>query len=146
MSRPRLVGPGVLSFLAACVILPIAAAALRGGHEPRCEIDGVALAEAPVVRVIEDSGVERDFCCVRCASRWVDTTRTKPDQVLVTDAVASAMIDARYAWFVRSSVVAQAATQDHVHAFATEAAAREHAKNYRGRVLTGDARPFGAAH
>jgi len=95
-----------------------------------------------VVRV-EEGGVERSFCCVGCAERWLATTGAGPVRVVVTDSSTGAAVDAGCAWFVRSTVLAQPATGDRVHAFARKEDALRHAEAYRGSLLSGKESPFG---
>lgn len=128
--------------LAATAALPFAARALRGPPGPRCASDGVPLAGAPVVRVTGEGGAESAFCCVGCAEAWLRATPGAPARVTVTDAATGAEVDAGSAWFVRSSVVAQPATGDRIHAFAKKEDAIQHAESYRGTVLSGKESPF----
>ena len=132
-----------LAFLGAVVLLgavPFVGHALRTPQGPRCAGDGVALAGSPVVKFVSGDGSETSCCCVSCAEAWpiADPRRS----VLVTDEATGQMVDAKNAWFVRSLVVAQPATQDRVHAFATKEEADRHTAAYRGRILTGKQRPF----
>jgi hypothetical protein len=133
-----------LGFLAALVLLgalPFVGRALGTPPGSRCARDGVALAGSPVVTFVERDGSEISFCCVSCAEAWHPVG--PGGAVRVTDEASGRVIDARNAWFVRSLVVAQPATRDRVHAFATRAEAERHARAYRGRILSGKQRPFG---
>ena len=134
---------GLLAVIVVSATLPLAGKAFRGERPDRCHTDGVTLVEAPRVRVVMADGAPLAFCCVRCAQEWLEATGGAPSRVLVTDAISGELVDAAEAFFVRSRVYAQPATGDRVHAFADRAAAEKHADAYRGRVLDGDARPFG---
>jgi hypothetical protein len=141
--RPFALGPFLLG-LALVAALPLAGRALRGPQAPRCATDGVPLTQgAPVVRMAFEKPPEREFCCVRCAEAWLAATGTKALRVRVTDSVSGAGIEGERAWFVRSTVVAQPATGDRVHAFVDEQDARRHVEVYRGLLLDGPARPLG---
>jgi len=132
-----------LGFLGALILLgavPFVGHALRTPPGPRCAGDGVALAGSPVVKFVSGDGSETSFCCVSCAEAW--PIADPRGRVLVTDEATGQMVRARDAWFVRSLVVAQPATRDRVHTFATKADADRHTAAYRGRILTGKQRPF----
>ncbi len=132
----------LLAVVAVSALLPVAGTLLRGARGDRCQTDGVTLVEAPRVRLVTADGTPHVFCCVRCAEEWLDATGDKAERILVTDAVSGALVNAGQAFFVQSRILAQPATGDRVHAFADRAAAEQHADAYRGRVLTGEARPF----
>jgi hypothetical protein len=145
-SFPRPGRAALLIGVLAVAALPWLARALGGPALPRCVSDGVPLAaDAPRVRLEWADGTTRDFCCVSCAEGWALTARSAPADVRVTDEPSGRLIEARKAYFVASHVVAQPATRDSVHSFADEAEARRHADAYRGSLLTGSDRPFGAA-
>ena len=133
----RLLFPGALALAAA---LPLLGQALGGRTAAGCAADGVALAGSPVVKLVGEDGAEVSFCCVGCAKGWPSSP--SPRRILVTDELTGRMFDARDAWFVRSMVVAQPATEDRVHAFASEEEARRHLRAYRGVFLTGPLHPF----
>ena len=134
----------LVAVIAVSAVLPLAGAVLRGPRAERCQTDGVSLLEAPRVHVVRADGESHDFCCVRCATQWLDAIADVPQEIFVTDAISGDLVDAATATFVRSRIYAQPATGDRVHAFATRAAAEQHADAYRGRVLDGESRPFGA--
>ena len=134
----RLLFPGALALAAA---LPLLGHAIGGRTGAGCAADGVALAGSPVVKLVSEDGDDISFCCVGCAEAWPASPSSR--QILVTDELTGRMIDARDAWFVRSLVVAQPATEDRVHAFASEEEARRHLGAYRGVLLTGRLHPFG---
>ncbi len=133
----------VLVFVGALILigaLPFVGHALRTPPGPRCAGDGVTLVDAPVVTFVDTDGSETFFCCVGCARLW--PRAHPPQRVLVTDGTAGRRLNAREAWFVRSQVVAQPATGDRIHAFASKDAATGHAAAYRGLVLSGEQKPF----
>lgn len=139
--RARRAGLFVLALLVVA-LLPLLGRALRSGGAERCAFDGVRVPAATRVRVLEGGGGERPFCCVDCARRWIARTEARPRAVLATDEDSGREVDAADAWFVESPVPALAVTGCYVHVFATEAAARRHAADFRGRVLEGAERPF----
>jgi hypothetical protein len=96
-----------------------------------------------VVRLSGEDGTVRAFCCVGCAESWIRGTGSPPSRVTVTDGATGATVDAAGATFVRSTVPAQPATGDRVHAFREIGDAIRHAEAYRGRLLSGKERPFG---
>jgi hypothetical protein len=131
--------------LAAVCALPFALKPLRGDGAVHCALDGVVVNPRYAVRVLDEpTGVSRRFCCPSCAETWIARDPAVRRRAFVTDETTGDEIDARDAWFVRSRVVAVQATDSRVHSFATEAAARRHADEFRGTALEGDERPFRA--
>ncbi len=128
--------------LVAVCSLPLVGSALRGDPPPRCAADGVVLASDPRVRVELDAGATHGFCCVSCAERFLDARGAAAERVLVIDEETGAPVVADRAFFVRSRVVTEPATGDRIHVFASQRDAERHAETYRGRLLTGDERPF----
>lgn len=122
--------------------LPLAGKWLRSGQGPRCALDGVPVQPLYRVRVVDGRGAEHVFCCIDCARRWLEQEPPGRHTVWVVDETSGEEIDADSAWFVRSHVVTTPATRNRVHAFRSRADATRHAKAARGRLLTGDDRPF----
>ena len=136
----------VVAGLAAAAALPLAAKAMRGASGERCALNGVLLDPHYAVRVADSGGgASRRFCCVGCAAAWLAREPRTSRTVSVVDEESGREIDARTAWFVRSRVVAVAATESRIHTFATEAAARRHAEDFSGTVLSGDDLPLRTA-
>lgn len=132
--------------LAALAALPLAAKAIRGPSADRCALNGVEIDPLHAVRVTDAVGdASRRFCCVGCAEAWLAREPRAARTVLVVDEETGREIDARTAWFVRSRVVAVAATESRIHVFATESAARRHAEDFSGTVLSGDDLPLRSA-
>lgn len=139
MTRNRLVV--VFVALALAVGLPLAGRWIRHGGPPRCAYDGQRTEALYRVRVIDYSGKSHDFCCIRCATRWLART---PDaaEVRVVDEASGEEIDAHTAYFVESAIVTNRVTGSHVHAFRERHAAEEHARAYGGLLLHGAERPL----
>jgi hypothetical protein len=131
-----------LGGLLVVVGLPLAGKWARRGAGPRCELDGLAIESPYQVRVVDRAGASHPFCCVRCAARWLARQEDSPRAVYVTDEAGGAEVDSRSAFYVRSAVVTNPVTGNRVHAFRDRADAEEHARAYRGEVLTGAERPF----
>jgi hypothetical protein len=127
--------------LLAIALVPITARLLRGVPPKRCAADGVVIEGAPAVRIERGEEDDLAFCCVRCAESAITATRDDR-RIRVLDKTTGETIDAAAAWFVRSRVVAQPATGDRVHVFATREAAERHAEVWRGRLLLDAERPF----
>lgn len=126
--------------LALVAALPFAARALRDDAE-RCALDGVSIDAQHAVRVIDGAAPQR-FCCITCAQGWISRAPAASRGVMVVAEDTGVEIPAKDAWFVRSPVVAVAATDCRIHAFSSEAAAREHLAAFRGTLLSGGDRPF----
>ncbi len=144
MKRLRLILLAVLVWASVSVGPPLIAHGLRDRPGPGCASDGVLLEGAPQVRIVDAHGADHTFCSISCAVRWLRVCGEPAASVQVTDESSGDMIDAAAAFFVRSTVVAQPATGDRVHAFRSEADARRHAEVHGGRLLTGKGRPFPA--
>ncbi len=126
-------------------VLPFVLRPLRVDGTDRCALNGVAIDPRYAVRVLDEAtGVSQRFCCPSCAETWAALDPSKPRRAFVVDEDTGAEIDAWDAWFVRSRVVAVPATDSRVHSFATEAAARRHAEEFRGTALEGPERPLRA--
>ena len=126
------------------------AAALPGiGHlarrvpAGRCALDGVAIEPLYRVRVVDGAGGSHIFCGIRCARRWIDRQGERPRTVYVTDEAGGAEVDAGSAFFVQSGVLTNPITGNHIHVFRDRERAEEHARSFRGVLLTGANRPFG---
>jgi hypothetical protein len=142
MSSPIGAAAAFVLGLAALGALPAAGRALRSKAPERCALDGVAIAAARRVRVVDASAAAHEFCCVDCASAWIAASNARPRDVFVTDETTGAELRAADATFVRSSVIACPETGCAIHVFADAAAGRRNAESFRGIVLTGDERPF----
>lgn len=113
----------------------------RRGGPSRCALDGIAIDPVYRVRIVEGNGRERVFCCVRCAQLWLAHADSS-SRFFVTDESRGEEIPADEAWFVRSSVITQNSTRNRIHCFKYRADAERHAAAARGRVLSGNERPF----
>jgi hypothetical protein len=111
--------------------------------DARCELDGLKIEPLYRVRVVDGAGVSHVFCGVRCARRWIDRQGDRPRAVYVTDEASGEEIEAAAAHFVQSGVSTNPITGNHVHAFRDRQRAEEHARAFRGLLLTGADRPFG---
>ena len=134
----------MLAVLAALLLgigLPLVGHWLRQGGSPRCAYDGQRVEPLYRVRVIDHAGGVNDFCCIRCATRWLERGQDA-DEVRVVDEASGTEINARSAYFVESAIVTNRVTGNHVHSFRDRAAAEEHAKSYGGLLLQGAERPL----
>lgn len=121
--------------------LPVIGHVARRGGPDRCAFDGETIELSYRVRIAEASG-SRLFCCVGCASRWLDRSGTRPECVYVTDEIGGEELPADEATFVRSMVYTRHSTGDRIHAFRRPEDAARHVREARGRVLSGAARPL----
>jgi hypothetical protein len=123
-------------------ILPLLGNWLRDDGRAGCALDGMAIDQSRHVRLLDSTGTEHVFCSLRCAELWLRATNEKPEKILVTDEATGREIEASSAYFVRSDVMAHSPSNDHRHAFLRRENAEAHADTFRGRLLTGDDRPF----
>jgi NosL len=114
----------------------------RRGRGVGCALDGVRIDPPFRVRVVDEQGGSEEFCCIRCAERWLGSRRGPPQAVYVTDEAEGQEVDARDAWYVRSAVVTTPTSGNRTHAFRDRADAERHAASARGTLLTGPDRPF----
>lgn len=126
--------------------LPCLGAWLRRQHTPQCALDGVRLDPAYVVEIAEQSGIHRRFCCILCAESWLAKNASPNAKVEVTDEVSAKTIPADDAYFAPSSVMTNSATLNRIHAFADRDDAEAHARQFGGRLLEGNERPFARDH
>jgi hypothetical protein len=131
-----------VAVVAVVVGLPLAGYIIRRHGEPGCALDGAKINQDYRVEVVASDGRTHAFCCLRCAEIWLGRQSTPPRTVLVTDEASGNLIDARDAFYVRSSVVTTPATANRVHAFLSRADAEKHADKHGGTVLSGSEKPF----
>ena len=143
MSRPALRFALFLGGLLALAALPALGRWVRTSTGEVCALDGMAVPASTRVRAVEPTGVERLFCCVDCADRWLARSDVVPGDLFVTDEATGEEIPAARAWFVESRVPSHVAGGSRIHVFADVAAARRHAGDFGGRFLEGDRRPLG---
>ncbi len=133
--------------LAIATALPILGNLARDDARRRCALDGQTIDSLYAVRVMADTNREYPFCCLTCAELWIDRARATPRKIVVVDEASGTPIDASAAYYVDgSSVKSNAPTGDRRHVFRKLADAQSHAATYRGRVLSGDERPFEIIH
>jgi hypothetical protein len=128
--------------VAVIVALSLAGRWLRSGGRARCALDGLKINPLYQVRIEDDAGVSRHFCCLRCAERWLALAGARPRAVHVTDEASGDEIDAGSAWFVTSPVTTNPITRNRIHAFRDRADAEGHARDFRGALLAGAKRPL----
>ena len=141
-TKSRLAALAALAALVLLALVPLAARWLRRESPGRCALDGAAVVPLYRVRICDSVGEYRSFCCVRCAELWLARQSAPPQTIRVTDEASGQEIDAKAAVFVRSLVVTTPTTGNRIHAFASRAAAEQHADVASGRVLGGSKRPF----
>jgi nitrous oxide reductase accessory protein NosL len=108
-----------------------------------CALDGAEIDPVYQVRVVDEEGQSHAFCCIRCAELWQQARDRTPQAIFVTDEASGQEVNADEAFFVRSSVLTRATTQNRIHAFKHRADAERHATTALGRVLTGAEIPLG---
>lgn len=142
-TRTRLTGwsPALVGIFLV-VGVPLIGSWVRRSGPHRCALDGLAIAAATAVRVTDSAGESHEFCCVRCAQRWLARTGDSSALVTVTDEVTGTDLDARAAVFVRSPVVINPVTGNRIRVFRETAEADAHVARYGGRVLGPDEWPF----
>ncbi len=141
MSRRRVSWPIVL-LAAAVVVLPVGGSLWRRTQASGCVVDGLPIEPAYRVETVDSRGVRQTFCCLRCAEIWRHQQATSPQEILVTDETTGEMIDARAAWYVRSTILTTPKTGNRIHVFRNQADAEKHADNFGGTVLSAEERPF----
>jgi hypothetical protein len=135
------------SWIAAAVGLLIAAGLPVAGHwlrhepEDRCALEGAPIEATYRVRVVDEAGQSRAFCCIACAEFWLAHCPGRPRAIYVTDEETGREVNAHAAYFVRSPVVTNAGTGNRIHAFGRRAVAVKHAA-LGGTILEGPDRPF----
>jgi hypothetical protein len=127
------------------VALPLLGKWARHTGLSQCAWDGGAVTPLYRVRIVDDRGIEHEFCCVRCATAWLNAQRGKPNEILVTDEVSGRELSAGDAWFVRSSVAADPAIGSRIHVFRERTDAEHHAAAALGKLLRGMEEPFADA-
>jgi len=132
----------VVACLLVVIGLPLAGKWARHTSEPRCAFDGAKIDPHYRVRVVDDQERDHQFCCIHCATLWLNHQVTKPRAVFVTDEAADQEIDAASAWFVRSLVVTVPHTGNRTHAFRERADAARHAATAQGVILLDSEKPF----
>jgi len=114
----------------------------RHGALGTCALDGAAIEPLYQVRVVDKEGHSHAFCCIRCAELWLAARDASPKTIFVTDEASGQEVNADEAFFVRSSVLTRATTQNRIHAFKHRADAERHATTALGMVLNGGDQPF----
>mgnify|MGYP001165046472 FL=1 len=122
--------------------LPFAGHWIRGDDRPRCRWDGLVIEAAFRVRTGDTSGASSGFCDVGCARSWIARHPSATRKILVTDEDSGEMIDAKEAFFVRSSIITNRVTGNRWHVFRNRDRAEQHARESRGRLMAGSDHPF----
>jgi hypothetical protein len=122
--------------------LPVVGKWARTTAAKTCAEDGAGIDPLYRARVVDLSGRDREFCCIRCAALWLSHEKLKPRSVWVTDETTGQEIPAASASYVRSMVVTVAHTGNRIHSFREPTDALRHAGAAGGRVLSGRERPF----
>ena len=128
--------------LGAVAALPFVGSAMRADDAERCALDGVAISSGTATQITDSAGRTTPFCCVDCAQGWLSRSGDVPLEILVTDETTGQLVSASDAWFVRSRVVAHAASGCHIHTFALESDALRHIDAYGGILLSRAERPL----
>lgn len=121
--------------LCVAIGLPLVGTWARRQPRDRCALDGADIDPIYRVRVLNDGGGSRSFCCVVCAELWLKHAGGKAALIRVTDEASGEEVDARDAVFVRSSVVTRAATGNRIHTFRHKSDAERHVDRFGGKVL-----------
>jgi hypothetical protein len=104
-------------------------------------MDGAAIDPAFRVRVVDEGGMTRVFCGVRCAAAWL-LRHGAPREIRVTDIASGRELDGRTASYARTLGPTPEGAPDGIRVFEDEATARAHARAHGGKVLEGAQRPF----
>lgn len=129
--------------LALVIALPLLGTWIRRSGKHGCALDGMRIDPHYRVRIEEEDRRSHEFCCIRCAEIWLDRQKARPRTIHVTDEASGREILAKDAYFVRSLVYTMKTTENRVHAFANKTDAENHARDFRGTLLTESERPFG---
>ena len=133
----------LLICLGLAILLPLLGSWLRRQEGQGCALDGQAINPAYRVRIVDQGGESRVFCCIRCGELWLArAAEKKPREIWVTDETSGREIRAAEAFFVRSRIFTNQPAQDRVHAFHRIEDAESHAESFAGTVLSGEKRPF----
>ncbi len=127
-------------------LLVVVGLPLLGNWARRTPPDGCALDGGPIdpllrVRIVDDQGESRSFCCIVCATMWLKNHAESARTVFVSDELSGEELEAGKAYFVRSGVMTKATTENHTHVFRNAIDAERHAAT-GGTVLHGEERPF----
>lgn len=133
---------GLVWTLLVVVGLPAAGNWYRRQRRPQCALDGAAIEPIYAVEIVDAKKKVHRFCCIRCAEYWLAQQTGAVGEVRVTDEVTGAAVEAAEAFFVRSAIVTNHTTGNCIHAFRALHDAEEHAAANRGRLLSGEERPF----
>jgi hypothetical protein len=131
-----------LSGVVLAVLVPLLAHWARRHSLAGCALDGLAIDPFYRVEILDHKGREHVFCCLRCATLWLDRQSDPPRVITVTDEVSGERIDAAKAWYVRSPVVTTLATGNNIHVFRNRAEAEKNALEHLGTVLSETENPF----
>ena len=132
----------VLAVVAVAAVAGLAGSYARRSPTGRCALDGAVIEPIYRVRIVDELGQDRLFCCIRCAELWLEARPEKPRAIFVTDEASGAEVPAEQAFFVRSAVVTTPTTRNRVHAFRERYDAERHAATAHGRLLTGEPQPL----
>ncbi len=133
----------LLVAMAVFIVLPLVGHWSRRSPDPGCALDGMPI--APLYRVEVSDAFHRThvFCSPRCAMIWL--SRQPPERqytVQVTDEASGAPLDARSAWYVRSSIVTSPGSGNRIHVFRHQGDAERHGELFQGSILSENERPF----
>jgi hypothetical protein len=129
-----------LAGLALLLLLPVVGSWWRRHREKGCAYDNGRIDPTYRVRIETESQGEVNFCCIRCAEKWLERKQIQPKRIWVTDEPTGEPVPAAEAFFVRSLVVTTPLSGNRIHAFKNKADADLHAR--QGKLLTGSERPF----
>lgn len=115
--------------------LPVAARWYRGNPGRRCELDGVPIERTYRVRVVENSRLEHEFCCVLCARLWIERAQRAVSRILVTDEATLEELNHDRCWYVTNTVITTPTTGNRIHVFGSRERAEQNAAVTNGRVL-----------
>jgi len=108
----------------------------------RCTLDGVDVRAEFRVRVIDEQGTGRSFCGVRCAGRWIERSKSSPQEIHVTDVTSGEELLASKATFVHDIQGWTENVPDFIRVFANESEASRHVSAFGGELLSGAEVPF----
>lgn len=135
-------GKFVVVVVVAASALAFAGTSARRRSAGRCDLDGVAIVPTYRVRLVDLHGASHSFCCIRCATLWLESRKESVHAAFVADEPSGEEIDAAEATFVRSTVITTATTGNRTHAFRDRRDAQRHAAEAFGRILSASESPF----
>jgi len=100
----------------------------------QCEFDGAKIIPIYEVELVFDNGIKR-FCSIPCAISYLKSHTKDLKSVTIVDEITGNKIDSKIACFVESNILKVPHTNDRIHVFSNEQHAKEHARQFRGKII-----------